>query len=177
MDPASRSSGLHSRPLKGAVDLATLDFRHAEFDRELSLSDVDEIGITLHAIKVGEKVLVSRTLLTLRLVRMPGKKRRAQKLREKNLIFTDRAAEHGIPVPYAKVEYEALTRKQRKAVLATAGVVQEYNRLCAQLTALQILKSDQPRLIERMRHIEAQLLQKRALLPTTHIWKDYIREK
>ena len=159
------------------IDLTEIDFRDADFVHEVDLAMVEKFSYYTEAVKVSEKAYVGRTFYMLKIVPMSSATRRSYRVREKNLVYNGEELRCGVRVPYTKEEYAALTRKQRKTVLAQAKEVLEYNRTCAQIALLQVLKSDQVKFIDKMKVLEERLEDQRELLPTSERWKACIKEK
>lgn len=159
------------------IDLTEIDFRDADFVHEVDLAMVEKFSYYTEAVKVSEKAYVGRTFYMLKIVPMSSATRRSYRVREKNLVYNGEELRSGVRVPYTKEEYAALTRKQRKTVLAQAKEVLEYNRTCAQIALLQVLKSDQVKFIDKMKVLEERLEDQRELLPASERWKACIKEK
>ena len=58
-----------------------------------------------------------------------------------------------------------------------AKKVQEYNRTCAQIALIQIIKTDDLKFIEKLKRLEEQLETQKLNLPVLKRWKDCIQEK
>ena len=79
-------------------------------------------------------------------------------------------------IPYRRREYETLSANEKKQVLNCAARVQEYNVTRGQLALLRILKSDDPKMIEKMKKLEARLAAQEKQLPMTSRRQAWIKE-
>jgi hypothetical protein len=92
-------------------------------------------------------------------------------------VYNGEELRPGVRVPYTKEEFAALSRKQRKETLADAKLVQEYNRTCAQIALIQVIKTDDLKFVEKLQRLEEQLELQRMNLPVLERWKECIKEK
>ncbi len=160
-----------------AIDLTDIDFRDADFVHDVDISMIDKFAYLTEAAKVSEKVYVGRTAYQLKIVPMSYAKRRLYRVRKRNLVYNGEAMRPGVRVPYTKEEFAALSRKERKEALADAKTVLEYNRTCAQIALIQVAKTDDLKLVEKLKRLENQLELQRMSLPVLERWKECIKEK
>ena len=158
------------------VDLAEIDFNVAEFTHEITGAMVDAYGITLQAVVVEQKQLVGHTCLRLALEKMPRAVRKCRRVRAKNLVFCDDMPREGLAVPYTGVAYAKLDAAARKRVLAQAAQLQAYNVTRGQLALVRILKSTDHKVIDKLKKLEAHLIEQAKLLPDDADWLELIKE-
>ena len=159
------------------IDLTDLDFRDADLVQEIDVSMVDNFTYTLEAVKVSEKVYIGRTAYQIKLAPMSAAAKRSYRVRKKNLVFNGDEPRPGVRMPYTREEFAALSRKQRKDAMVDAKVVLEYNRTCAKIALIQIAKTVDVKLVEKLKSLEEQLEAQQANLPVLQRWKECIKEK
>ena len=158
------------------VDLAEIDFNAAEFTHEITGAMVDAYGITLQAVVVEQKQLVGHTCLRLALEKMPRAVRKCRRVRAKNLVCCDDMPREGLAVPYTGVAYAKLDAAARKRVLAQAAQLQAYNVTRGQLALVRILKSTDHKVIDKLKKLEARLIEQAEILPDDADWLELIKE-
>ena len=175
-ETAPRPIPVEATPLYSVVDITGLDLRDADFVHPVSMQMIDRLGVSLQVVLMGEQHFVSRTYRRLAITPIPKAARKAVRLRAKNFIFRGEQKNVGLPVPYTRAQYHALSAWDKKQVLAYVARIREYNCMRTRLAALRILKTDDVRAIEKMKKLEAQLAQHVGTLPTGALWKDWIKE-
>jgi hypothetical protein len=158
------------------VELAQIDFNDAEFTHEITGAMIDAYGVKLQAVAVEEKALVGRTCLRLVLEKMPRQTRRRLRVRPRNLIFRGESEGVGLPVPFTRAEFTALRGKERKAVLATAALLQAYDVTRGQLALVRVLKSTDLKVIDKLKKLEERLAQQAQELASKERWRELMRE-
>ena len=158
------------------VQLAEIDFNDAEFTHEVTGAMIDAYGITLQAVVVEEKRFVDRTCVRLALQKMPRATRKQLRIRTKNLVYLGKSDKNGLAVPYTAEEYATLKGSARKQVLAKAALLQAYNVTRGQLAAVRILKSTDSKVIEKMKKLEASLIEQAGQLSQESGWRELVKE-
>ncbi|MBQ9777919.1 MAG: hypothetical protein IJW22_03235, partial [Clostridia bacterium] len=159
------------------IDLTDLDFRDADLVQEIDVSMVDNFTYTLEAVKVSEKAYIGRTAYQIKLAPMSAATKRSYRVRKKNLVFNGDEPRPGVRMPYTREEFAALSRKQRKDAMVDAKAVLEYNRTCAKIALIQIAKTVDVKLVEKLKSLEEQLEAQRANLPVLQRWTECIKDK
>ena len=137
------------------VDLAQIDFNDAEFVQEITDAAVDKCGVTVRAVIVERKRMVDRVCLRLALEEIPKDVRKKMRVHPKNFVFRGEEKAVGVQIPYTQAEYAALSSGEKKRVLLCAERVREYALSCAQLVMLRILKTDDAKVIEKIKKLFA----------------------
>ena len=158
------------------IELASIDFNDAEFSQSVTAAMVDKFGITLHAVVVERKAFVGRTYLRLSVLDMPRAMRKRLRVRPKNFIFLGEQTLVGIAVPYTREEYAALPASKKKTVLEYATRMRAYSIVREQLAMLRILKTDDIKMVEKFKKLEARLAWLAGELPLEARWRALIKD-
>ena len=78
-------------------------------------------------------------------------------------------------IPYTRKQYLALPRKKKKSVLMNVNAILRYNSTLKLLERLRSLKSDNPRIRERIEILENRLKSERRFLPSAILWADAVK--
>jgi hypothetical protein len=166
--------GVEHMTLPEAVELDTIEVGNLAFAHDVDVDMVDLLGTKLYAVRVSETAYVGRTLVKVKLDRIPAALQKKMRPRTKNLVFTDSPATFGLFVPYTRAAYFALPRRERKQVLLTAVSVMEYNRAISRLALLHHVSDE--RMFEKLAYYEAHCCLLAEGLPTAPEWTPWIKE-
>lgn len=78
-------------------------------------------------------------------------------------------------IPYTRKQYLALPRKKKKSVLMNVNAILRYNSTLKLLERLRSLKSENPRIRERIEILEKRLKSERRFLPNANLWADAVK--
>ena len=159
-----------------SVDLTLIDFNDAEFSHDVTAAMIDKFGITLHAVVTEKKVLVARTCLRLTITDMPKAMRKCLRVRPKSFVFLGEQVPVGITVPYTRKGYAALSAREKKQVLQYATRMRDYDVTRGQLAVLRVLKSDDVKMIDKFKKLEARLAWQAGELPSEPHWRALVKE-
>ena len=157
-----------------AVDLSTVEIGDVAFAHEITDAMIEGLESEYASVKIAETPYVGRTLIKVRLDRIPAPVRKRLRRREKNLVFYDSVAGVGLFVPYTRAAYLALPRKERKSIFLAAVAVQEYNRAVSRLALLHHIGDE--RFFDKLAYYEGYCRHLAGELPTAPEWGQWIKE-
>ena len=96
--------------------------------------------------------------------------------RKADFAFADDEVIDGqVLLPYTRAQYLALPRKKKKSVLMNVKKLINYNATRRLLDALLDMRSDNPRIKERIRALEIRLEEEGRFLPNSKLWENVVQ--
>ena len=96
--------------------------------------------------------------------------------RKADFAFADDEVMDGqVLLPYTRAQYLALPRKKKKSVLMNVKKLINYNATRRLLDALLDMRSDNPRIKERIRALEIRLEEEGRFLPNSKLWENAVQ--
>ena len=139
------------------VDISSIDCSDADFSHEVTIPMIEKLGITKQIILTEKRIYITHTHYMLSIVSIPKENIKRMRLIEKNFDFKDDGMGDGIAVPFTRQEYGKLSLREKKKFMAHLSHSRECDILQMQLSALKILKSDDKRIIDKIKKLEARL--------------------
>ena len=96
--------------------------------------------------------------------------------RRSAFAFADEDAAGGLVLmPYTRAQYVALPRKKKKSVLMNVKKLVRYSATKQMIDTLGAVNSTNPRIVSRIKALEARLEEQGRLLPNTALWVDAVK--